>query len=144
MDDVAIRAYQCSMYFLFASVLWWTIKLATRLVFLLPALLLNACQRRKLRQSVWQWDCIIIWYYRSQQILHLYTMKVIHNFIVTSLVSVSAQKLLSWVQVLKSSTCECSKTPLASVLAKRSPITKISLSSASACSQLELASVNLH
>ena len=93
MDDVEIRAYQSSMHFLFVSVLWWTIQLATRLVLVLPALLLNARQRRKLRQSVWQWDCIIIRYYKSQQIFHLYTMKVIHNLIVTLLAS--AQKLHS-------------------------------------------------
>ena len=107
MDNVAIQAYQSNMYFLFVSVLWWTIKLATRLVLVLPALLLNACQRRKLRQSVWQWDCMIIWYYKSQQILHLYTMKVIHNLIVTSLVSASAQQ------------CKCSKAPLTSVSAQK-------------------------
>ena len=95
MDDVAIRAYQSSMYFLFVSVLWWTIKLATWLVLVLPALLLNTHQRHKLRQSIWKWDCIIIRYYKSQQILHLCTMKVIHNLTVTSLASASAQKLNS-------------------------------------------------
>ena len=63
-------------------------------------------------------------------------MKVIHNLIVTSLASASAQKLHSRVRVLK--------IPLVSVLAKRSPIMKISLSSASVCAQLELASANLH
>ena len=113
MDDVAIRAYQSSMYFLFVSALWWKIKLATRLVLVLPALLLNAHQRRKSRQSVWQWDCIIIRYYKSQQILHLYTMKVIHNLIVTSLTSASAQKLHSRVRVLKNSTRECACETLA-------------------------------
>ena len=113
MDDIAIRAYQSSMYFLFVSVFWWTIKLATRLVLVLPALLLNARQRRKLRQSIWQWDCIIIWYYKSQQILHLYTMKVIHNLIVASLASASAQKLHSRVRVLKNSTHECARETLA-------------------------------
>ena len=67
----------------------------------MPALLLNPHQRRKLRQSVWQWDCIIIRYYKSQWILHLYTMKVIHNLIVTSIASV------------------CSKAPLTSASAQR-------------------------
>ena len=105
MDDIVIWAYQSSMYFLFVSVLWWTIKLATQLVLVMPALL-NACQRRKLRQSVWQWDCIIYWYYKSQQIFHLYTIKVIHNLIVTSLTSASAQKLHSQVWVLKNSARE--------------------------------------
>ena len=113
MDDVAIRAYQSSMCFLFVSVLWWTIKLATRIVLVLPALLLNMRQRRKLRQSVWQWDYIIIRYYKSQQILHLYTMKVIHNLIVTSLASASAQKHHSRVWVLKNSTRECAHETLA-------------------------------
>ena len=113
MHDVAIWAYQSSMYFLFVSVLWWTIKLATRLVLVLPALLLNVHQRHWLRQSVWQWDCIIIRYYKSQQILHLYTMKVIYNLIVTSLTSASAQKLHSRVQVLKNSTRECAREMLA-------------------------------
>ena len=117
MDDVAIQVYQSSMYFLFVSVLWWTIKLATWLVLVLPALLLNARQRRKLRQSVWQWDCIIIRYYKSQQILHLYTMKVIHN-LVTSLVSVQGLHSRVWglhsrVWVLKNSTRECARETLA-------------------------------
>ena len=113
MDDIAIWAYQSSMYFLFVSVLWWMIKLTTQLVLVLPALLLNARQRRKLRQSVWQWDCVIIRYYKSQQILHLYTMKVIHNLIVTSLASANAQKLHSRVRVLKSSPRECAHKTLA-------------------------------
>ena len=63
-------------------------------------------------------------------------MKVIHNLIVTSLASVSAQKLHSQVQG--------SKATLASVLAKHLPITKILLLSASACARLELASANMH
>ena len=109
MHNIAIPAYQSSMYFLFVSELWWTIQLATRLVLVLPALL-NTRQRHKLRLSIWQWDCIIIWYYKSQPILHLYMMKVIHNLIVTSLASVSAQKL--HLQVLKSSTCECARETL--------------------------------
>ena len=40
-------------------------------------------------------------------------MKVIHNLIVTSFASVSAQKLHSRVRVLKNSTCECAREMLA-------------------------------